>query len=112
MMKSSELESSFYCIHCDTEQPHVIVYINDKIRSIECENCHHIVEFKIDIMKEFYKEVYNKISRKPSKITQEYKQDLNHFLTSIPLRVVSKPFRFIRYLEETHKVIKRYKKEG
>jgi transcription elongation factor Elf1 len=109
-MKESKIESYLRCIHCNDETPHIITYINSEIRSVECENCHHIQEIEMNIMKKFYKEIYNRVSTKPKRITQEYKEDLNHFLLSIPKRVISKPYRLIRYLNTSRKIIKQYKK--
>ena len=109
-MKSSTMEAQLYCIHCNNTTPHVITYINEKMKSIECEECHNAIEFKVDIMKELYKEVYDRIATKPSRITEEYKQDLDEFLGKIPIRVISKPYRLIRYLNQSYKTIKRYKK--
>ena len=109
-MKSSEMEAQLYCIHCNNNTPHVITYINEKMKHIECEECHNTIEFKVDIMKELYKEVYDRISTKPSRITEEYKQGLDEFLAKIPIRVISKPYRLIRYLNQSYKTIKQYKK--
>lgn len=109
-MKESKVESFLHCTHCKEETPHIILYINNQIKSVTCEVCERKQEIELDIMKEFYKEFYNRVSSKPSRITQEYKQDLNHFLLSIPKRVLSKPYRLMRYLDDSRKVIKQYKK--
>jgi hypothetical protein len=109
-MKSSEMEANLYCTHCKDETPHVIMYINGKIKGVECEECQRSVGVRVDVMKEFYKEVYERISTKPSRITHEYKEDLSRFLSSLPTRVISKPYRLMRYLNETRKVIKQYRK--
>jgi hypothetical protein len=110
-MKRSEMEANLFCPYCNDETPHVIVYINNEITSIECEDCHRIVNIKVDIMKEFYKEVYEQISTKPSRITLEYKRGLSSFLSRLPKRVASKPYRLMRYLNESRKVIKQYRKK-
>jgi hypothetical protein len=109
-MKRSEMDAYLFCIYCNDETPHVIVYINDEITKIECKDCHHIVELRLDIMKEFYKEIYERVSTKPSRLTSEYKRDLSNFLSKLPIRVVSKPYRLMRDLNESRKVIKGYKK--
>lgn len=110
MLKEAIVESYLHCIHCKEETPHTILYINNEINRVECEICHNKQEIELDIMKEFYKEIYQRISTKPSRITQEYKQDLNHFLLSIPKRVISKPYRLMKYLNSTRKFIKKHKK--
>ncbi|RAS80774.1 bh protein [Priestia endophytica] len=108
-MKESKMEANLYCIQCRDETPHVIFYINNRIKNVECEECHRIQGIKIDIMKEFYKEIYERISTKPARITQEYKQDLNKFLLKLPARAISKPYRLIRDLNNSRKVIKQFK---
>lgn len=110
-MKESTVESYLHCTHCNEDTPHIISYLNGEIKSVQCENCTHKQEIEMNIMKEFYKEIYERVSTKPSRITQEYRQDLNHFLRSIPKRVFSKPYRLVRYLNTSRKVIKQYKKQ-
>ncbi|MBD1381740.1 bh protein [Metabacillus arenae] len=110
-MKRSEMEASLFCTYCNEETPHMIVYINDEITSIECEDCHHIVEIKVDIMKEFYKELYERISTKPSRITHEYKRGLISFLSKLPMRAASKPYRLMSDLNQSRKVIRQFKKK-
>jgi hypothetical protein len=105
------MEANLFCIHCNDETPHMITYINNEITKIECEDCHNIVAIKVDIMKEFYKEIYERVSTKPSRITQEYKKDLSVFLYRLPIRVVSKPYRLMRDLNESRKIIKKHRKK-
>lgn len=109
-LKRSEMEANLYCSRCHEETPHVIVYINAKLKNVECEDCNRVVGVNLDVRKEFYKEIYERISTKPSRITKEYNEDLSKFLLSLPTRVISKPYRLIRYLNETHKVFRQYKK--
>jgi len=108
-LKESKMDASLFCIQCRDETLHVISYINNKIKSVECEECHRIHRIKIDIVKEFYKEVYERISTKPSRITHEYRQNLNKFLLRLPARAISKPYRLIRDLNDTRKFIKHFR---
>ena len=108
-MKSSEMESDLYCITCNEETPHIISYVNSKLESVKCEECERTMKIQRNIMKEFYKEVYDRISTKPSRITTEYKENLSGFLYKIPVRVISKPYRIMSDLNESRKVIRRFK---
>ncbi|WP_394237736.1 bh protein [Niallia oryzisoli] len=110
-MKESKVESYLHCTKCKEETPHIIIYINNEIKSVECETCQQKQEIELNIIKEFYKELYNRISTKPSRITQEYKQDLNHFILSIPKRVIRKPYSAVKYINSSRKIIKNYKKK-
>jgi len=104
-MKISKMEAGLYCTQCSDETLHRIVYVNNKIQSIECEGCQRITDMKIDAKKELYKEVYERISTKPLRLKKEYKQDLNKFVSDMPKRVISKPYRFIKYVNKTRKVL-------
>ncbi|HWO78208.1 MAG TPA: bh protein [Bacillus sp. (in: firmicutes)] len=108
-MKQTKMEASLYCLRCKDETPHTIVYINNEITSVCCDDCKRTVSIQVDIMKEFYKEIYERIFTKPSRITKEYKEDLSYFLTRLPFRVASKPYRLIRDLNESRKIIKQYR---
>ncbi|KIY22095.1 bh protein [Mesobacillus subterraneus] len=98
-----------YCSSCQDEVPHTITYINDKIKSVECDECNYTLSFNVDVMKEFYDEIYNKISTKPSRITEEYRANLSLFLKRLPVRIISKPYRVLRSLNTSRKIIKKYK---
>jgi hypothetical protein len=108
-MEIHEMEADLFCIHCEEEVPHKLIYINDRLSRIECEVCHRVVELSLDIKREAMKELYERISTKPARITHEYKEDLSHFLVTFPLRVVSKPFRLLKEIHDTRKIIKNYK---
>lgn len=108
-MKMSEMEAGLYCTQCHDETIHRVVYVNDKIQSIECEGCHSITNMKIDTKKELYEEVYDRVSTKPSRLLEESKRDISKFVSGMPKRVISKPYRFIKYVSKTRKVLKKSK---
>ncbi|MDP4083779.1 MAG: bh protein [Bacillota bacterium] len=108
-MKKTEMEAILFCVHCNDETPHIITYINSKIISVKCEECNKVSEVKVDILKEFFKEMYERLLTKPSRITQEYKEDLNKFLKHLPIRLASKPYRLLRDLNQSRKIIKNFK---
>jgi transcription elongation factor Elf1 len=110
-MEYKEMEAILFCIHCNDERDHVITYINGKISRIECTSCHHTVEIKVDLLKEFYQEVYEKIVNKPVKITEEYRKDLSKFLLSLPIRIIKKPYSLYKYIKQTRSVMKTYKEK-
>ena len=68
-MKQTEMEANLHCTRCQEETLHSIVYVNDQMKSVECTECHQKISVKVDIMKEFYKEVYEKIATKPKRVT-------------------------------------------
>ncbi|MBP3039856.1 bh protein [Bacillaceae bacterium Marseille-Q3522] len=110
-MKKTVMEADLFCISCKNDVPHKVTYINDKLSEVECKNCHRIVAVPIDPKKEFLKEVYKRVSTKPSRMTEEYKSDLSHFLRSMPKRVISKPYRIMTDLHKARKIIHEYEED-
>ena len=108
-MKTSEIDASLYCSHCHDETLHHVLYINGKIYCIECTNCQSKIVINLNPMKELAKEVYKRVISKPTKLTNEYKEDLSKFIEGMPKRVITKPFRLIKYVKETKKAFKKIK---
>lgn len=108
-MKLTELSTDLFCIRCKEDTSHKITYLNQKISKIECENCGKSIEIDIDVAHELYDELLQRITSKPSRITEEYKTDLGKFLLSIPKRVATKPLRVYKEVKELQKITKKYK---
>jgi hypothetical protein len=108
-MNIKKMEADLFCIRCKEDVEHKITYVNNKIASVKCLACQNAMELNIDVSKEFYKEIYYRISTKPSRITKEYREDLSNFLFSLPVRVVSKPYRLLKDINASRKMIKGYK---
>lgn len=109
-MKIKKMEAGLYCLHCKEEVDHEITYINSQIKSIRCLQCDKTKELRIDMKKEIYKEIIDRISTKPTRITEEYRKDLSHLLFSLPVRVIKKPYRLLKDVNSSRKVIRTYKK--
>lgn len=109
-MKIKKMEAGLYCLHCKEEVDHEITYINSQIKSIRCLQCNKTKELRIDMKKEIYKEIIDRISTKPTRITEEYRKDLSHLLFSLPVRVIKKPYRLLKDVNSSRKVIRNYKK--
>jgi ADP-heptose:LPS heptosyltransferase len=110
-MKETNMVVELYCIQCLDDTLHKITYINNKISDIECQCCHKKVGVFIDIKKELYQELLNRIQTKPSRITKEYKENLNLFLRTFPTRIVSKPLRLYKEAKETTSLLEKFKKK-
>ncbi|OIJ12566.1 hypothetical protein BKP37_14160 [Anaerobacillus alkalilacustris] len=111
-MKKTHIEVDLYCIQCNEEVPHEIAYLNEKIIRTECLMCKNCVEIIIDPKKEFYKAICIRIVTKPSRVSNEYKENLNHFLCSLPARVITKPYRLLTDFKEVIEIIGSFKGEG
>ncbi|WP_270180037.1 bh protein [Alkalihalobacillus sp. CinArs1] len=110
-MKRNEMDFELFCLHCQEHEEHHFTYINGEISKVKCTNCGHELEFKVDLMKEFSRELYEKIARKPQRLTKEYKEDFSKFISSIPVRIVKKPYSVYRYLKDTRDVFSNYNKK-
>ncbi|MCM3570403.1 bh protein [Neobacillus mesonae] len=110
-MKFSELDAALYCSRCHDKTLHQVEYLNNKIYSIECTNCHHKIVSEMNPMRELYKEVYKRVTSKPTRLTKEYKEGSTHFLGQLPKRVLSKPYRLKNYVSETKNALKKMKAE-
>jgi transposase-like protein len=76
-VKDTQMEAGLYCNSCKEELPHHVYYINGKIVRVECQECRRTMVFKVDVLKEFYKEVYKCVFTKPNRVSKEYKKDIN-----------------------------------
>jgi GTPase SAR1 family protein len=111
-MKISEIDVTLYCSNCHDETLHHIQYLNNKIQSIDCTNCHRKQVTEMNPMRELYKEVYKRVTSKPTRLTKEYKKDFSHFIEGLPKRVLSKPLRLINYISETKEALRKIKRNG
>jgi hypothetical protein len=95
---------------------HTVTYSDQRLASLECESCHHRTEVgegannlqKVtlrDIERLYTDEFLQRILSKPQRITHELEEDLSLFLATLPLRLVTKPYRVI-------KEILRYEEHG
>ncbi|MTD38834.1 hypothetical protein GIX45_09345 [Erwinia sp. CPCC 100877] len=101
-------QATLFCMHCQKETLHDIEYMNEVISGIECEECHNKMSIDIDAMKQFYHYLYERLISKPGRMTEEARQDFSRFLASMPMRIISKPVRFINEYDQMNKEVKEY----
>ncbi|PTL37518.1 bh protein [Alkalicoccus saliphilus] len=109
-MLMKKIEADLYCIHCCEEVPHEVTYIRDQISHIECLECGKTLEFNHDIFKEYKKHVYKSFIDKPKQFTEESRKDLSKFLFDLPVRIITKPYRFAKEVREDVQDVYEYKK--
>ena len=96
-MKSELIETNLYCLHCEKETPHVITYTGDYVRKIRCDICHTEIQIDKDKILKFYtSKMLKRLFTKPERLTDELRKDMSSFLTSLPFRIVSKPYRMAK----------------
>lgn len=89
------MKADLYCLHCNKNTSHTILYYNKHISSIKCNECKMEIELKIDstISKN------NAIKRllvEPFKITEELQEEFNNFLSTIPIRIINSPSKYLK----------------
>jgi len=100
-LKAEIVKTNLYCLHCEKETPHVITYVGDYVHKIECTICN--TQIRIDkekILKFYTSNIIKRLFTKPERLTDELRKDISSFLTSLPFRIVSKPYRMAKELLE------------
>ncbi|WP_232696321.1 hypothetical protein [Brevibacillus daliensis] len=92
-MKETAIETELYCMTCLGQAPHTVIYVNDILYKVTCEQCGKESVMEPDLIKEIYTQYVDRIISKPHRITQEFREDLSHFISTLPYRVISKPYR-------------------
>ena len=95
-MNETKFETELYCIGCLGQSRHTVIYVNDILYKVTCETCGRESVIKPDLPKEIYSRYFDRILSKPKRITKEFREDLSHFLSSLPYRILSKPYRTYR----------------
>ncbi|MGX7350607.1 hypothetical protein RU97_GL001589 [Enterococcus canis] len=103
-----EEQAALFCMHCQKETPHHIHYLDQQIASIDCQICQNQISIDLDAMKIFHQYLYERLISKPGRLTEEARQDFSHFLTSLPMRIVSKPVRFSQEYAQMNKEVRDY----
>ncbi len=101
MTTMKRIQCDFYCNGCQQEGPHYLVYSNNVLIHSECLNCGRVVPFSEETLLSLYaKDIVQRILTKPQRLNQELKRDLRHAILSLPVRVITKPYRMVKEVEE------------
>ncbi|MCR1898694.1 bh protein [Irregularibacter muris] len=96
-MANSKLNAMLFCLHCDEDTQHTIIYKQNKIESIQCEKCGVAIMVDHEYVQQHYKEeIIERVLSKPSRMTKEMEADIGVFFSRLPYRVISKPYRLIK----------------
>ena len=94
------LKGELYCLHCSKETPHTLTYAGHPLsgesylRKIKCEDCKTIIELdRIKILELYGKQLVKRALNKPGRLTKEIRADLTNFIKSLPIRIITKPYR-------------------
>lgn len=93
-MHTHNVDTELVCFVCNKLTVHNIEYSNERMKSITCSTCGVIYELIIEVRISYHTEnILKRILTKPHRILDETRTDFIEFIYSLPLRVVSKPYR-------------------
>ncbi len=96
---SNEVKTVLFCLHCERETPHTIIYSGKYLHKIKCEKCGtHIAIDRKRILETYTADTLDRILTKPQRLTEEMRKDLTIFITSLPIRIITKPIRLAKEL--------------
>ena len=82
--------------------------MNETNHTSKCLNCHNQISMNLDMREEFHQYVYERLKSKTGRLSEEARKDLSTFLTTIPLRILSKPIRFGSEYTQLNKEVKQH----
>lgn len=94
---SAEFETELTCLHCDRETSHEMLYRGKYIHRIKCLDCGTEIAVNSGrILEKYTSESLEKIFASPNIINEEIRKELARYITSLPVRIVTKPARMAR----------------
>ena len=96
-MNITKMQADLYCINCNKDTLHEVVYLGENIEKISCIACETSLE--IDerlVLSNYAADILSRVTSKPERMNKEMRDHLSKFLCSIPIRVVTKPYRMIK----------------
>ena len=94
---TTKIKALLFCLHCNKETDHTIVYKDRYLEDIKCSICGNEIRINREKLLETYTaDFIDRVLTKPHRITEEMKKDLSQFLKSIPIRILTKPYRVAR----------------
>ena len=101
---SSKIETALFCLHCDKETSHTIIYSGRYLHRIKCEKCGTEIELdRKRILETYTADTLERILTKPHRLTEEMRKNLTSFITSLPIRIITKPIRMAKEFIDTIK---------
>jgi len=92
-----KVETYLHCIDCDEETEHVVIYLDDEIKSIKCKKCNRVSGIdKKELLELYTIETVEHILTEPLRLNQCIKEDGSKFIFSFSKRLLTKPSRIFR----------------
>ena len=92
-------EGYLHCNQCDEETEHTVIYLEEKIRRIKCNQCDKTLGVdKKKLLERYAVETVEHILTEPQRLNKEIKEEGVGFLVSFPKRLLTKPYRVTKEL--------------
>ena len=99
-LEQEELKTILHCVRCQKDCEHIVNYRRGMIYSIVCKECAMEIGFDQNKLLACYGEdLVKRVITKPRRITEEYEKDLIRFVSNIPFRIMTKPYRIIKEID-------------
>lgn len=96
-----DIQTSLVCSHCFKESPVKITYLENSMIKLTCESCGYAVKIPQRLIPDFSLIKWERrLITKPVRMALEAKKDSLGFISTLPLRVMTKPLRIVRELEK------------
>jgi len=96
-----KVNTVLYCVKCDEETPHTIIYINDEIQRIKCNKCGSVHGInKKELLEHYTVDTVEHILTEPFKLSKQLREKKFSIITSLPKRLFTKPFRMVKEIKE------------
>jgi len=93
---TSKVKAQLFCLHCNKETNHIIIYKGEYLEDIKCSICGNEIRIREKLLETYTADFIERVLTKPQRITEEIKKDLSRFLKSMPIRILTKPYRVAR----------------
>jgi ribosomal protein S27E len=109
-MNKREVKTELFCDKCMNDSIHTIVYINEVMHKVKCDECGKTSMIHDHLIKEISGEFIERVLTKPKRIKKEVENDPSHAISSLPSRIISKPYRIYKEFKGLRKYIYQKKK--
>jgi transcription elongation factor Elf1 len=98
---TKEMDADLFCLHCSIDTIHKVTYKGNYLKSIKCNECGSELEIRKDRLLEFFAaDFIERIMTKPKRMTAELEKDLTKFIMSLPIRIITKPYRVVKEVQD------------
>lgn len=99
MLKNFKTE--LFCLGCNKDTVHETTYVGNYLKCIRCFECGRTIAInRQQLLEHFAIDAMERLATKPHRITEELRCDLQKCISTLPVRIITKPFRTIKEIGE------------